>query len=475
MSLRAKDIFSFFQLKNHFFMNDKKLLSNIISNIKTAHSLADNRDKMRLLSLVSSHLTYNELTKNYLFEISKESYTNSRNHFEKNGAGAPVKKGGRKPTSEQNKKLIEDFLLDDSYSYSAGGSNTVITRKGEAVAIIRYQSFPMTVLYEAFIKKFPQNKVSLSTFKKYKPIWLKSPRNKSDYCPHCYNGHKLKILVEIHQNCIPNICFESRIEECVTTAQRQNAFLFHNDRVCKQRNLFKEMKDNVQRGEVIIVIDFKENISLNKTRISTNHNFYNKPQRTCFGAVLIYRNNEGKVANHYFDIFSSCLSHQSWFVLEIIKTKIMPKINQASSQEVNKITFWMDNAKHFRSKAMFGGLVKLSQETKIIINWCFFGEYHGKSVCDSRFSVISRSMKEYVNSKKGDRTIETMEDVFKAIKEYEIKSKTNTSSDQIEIVPVIPNSQEIIEIENLTIYSIYQYNPNQDKLDILVNHQEPFI
>jgi hypothetical protein len=80
----------------------------------------------------------------------------------------------------------------------------------------------------------------------------------------------------------------------------------------------------------------------------------------------------------------------------------------------------VDNAKHFRSKELCGGLIKLGEKFNIIMNWSYFGEYHGKSVCDIRFSFISKCLKDFVLwNREQDKQIRTSEDIVAAINEAE--------------------------------------------------------
>jgi hypothetical protein len=218
----------------------------------------------------------------------------------------------------------------------------------------------------------------------------------------------------------------------------------------------------------LIVIDFKENLKLNVSRVETCHQFYEKPSRTCFGINLFLK--EGNEIKKYpIDILSKCLSHQTWFVTNVMETilKSLVELNL----KINKLYLWMDNAKHFRSKEMLGGLVNISDELKFKIYWNYFGEYHGKSCCDSRFSLISRSIKEYIGNNENLVILKT-NDIIEAIKSYEL------TKDSIQIKLNDLESPDIIhklEIDDLMVYSIFKYNPFNNILHASIQNNEEWI
>jgi hypothetical protein len=62
----------------------------------------------------------------------------------------------------------------------------------------------------------------------------------------------------------------------------------------------------------------------------------------------------------------------------------------------------MDNAKHFKNKELcfyFYDFYENFFKRKFEISWNFFVEGHGKSLCDARFSLISRFIKNFIIQK----------------------------------------------------------------------------
>jgi hypothetical protein len=69
-----------------------------------------------------------------------------------------------------------------------------------------------------------------------------------------------------------------------------------------------------------------------------------------FEAVMIFKNDQNQRNYFYFDVFSRCLNHNDLFVKEAL-SKIFRSEN-FKKQNVKSITFWMDNAKHFKNKEL---------------------------------------------------------------------------------------------------------------------------
>jgi hypothetical protein len=123
----------------------------------------------------------------------------------------------------------------------------------------------------------------------------------------------------------------------------------------------------LENDSAALVIDFKENLKLNYKPNETSHSYYDAPLRTCFGAILKYKK-EDKVYELPIDIFSKILSHQTWFViqtLDYIFENVLRKIG------IKKVSIFMDNAKHFRSKELCAGLIKLGEKFNTIMNWSY--------------------------------------------------------------------------------------------------------
>ena len=69
-----------------------------------------------------------------------------------------------------------------------------------------------------------------------------------------------------------------------------------------------------------MVLDYKENLRLGQSLEEEGRTFFNRPHRTVFGAVLLYRETEGEPLRvHYFDVVSAVLTHNSWVTIAWLK------------------------------------------------------------------------------------------------------------------------------------------------------------
>lgn len=182
-----------------------------------------------------------------------------------------------------------------------------------------------------------------------------------------------------------------------------------------QRGKFSEMRKFLLPNDCMIVFDFKQNLSLGGTLVQYGRDFYNRPSRTCFGVVIIYRRH-GQEKKIYFDLFSKCLSHSSAFVAHSLREVLTS--SQFLDLKMKKATLWMDNAKHFKNQELAFAFVQISKELELDMDWNFFGEYHGKNICDARFSTISRSLERYVEIFP-EFIIKDEDDIIRAIRHFD--------------------------------------------------------
>jgi hypothetical protein len=92
-------------------------------------------------------------------------------------------------------------------------------------------------------------------------------------------------------------------------------------------------------------------------------------------------------------IFSSTLNHDSLFVISALNFLLKQEWFRWST-----IKFWTDCGTHFFSAQTLNFLLKeipAELKKKTIVN--FFSPQHGKNICDSHFSLISKWLKEAQN------------------------------------------------------------------------------
>ena len=118
-------------------------------------------------------------------------------------------------------------------------------------------------------------------------------------------------------------------------------------------------KNNLDPHECLIVIDFKQNISLYQERQQIGQNWFETTFRTVFGAAIVYKDDGGEVRYHYMDVISSVLTHNAYFVYRALDAICQTAFFQEKA--FTSVHFWMDNAKHFKNYEEFAQYSKLSE------------------------------------------------------------------------------------------------------------------
>lgn len=314
------------------------------------------------------------------------------------------------------KGLVSEFAESDEISrFSA---NKVITIQVDGVATQvpkKWWNFPKNQIWARWRESHPTLQISQSAFNKLlrkECPHIKVCRRKTDMCTTCQEGqrvngklNKLKEkLAALHSHCPPRHASKCQENKCrqVTPEQRDKLsewqtivedFQYHFQHKEHQQQQFEICKQQVDAGHGLLIIDFKENLHLNMASEETSHNYYNRPQRAYFSLTLYYRTQQGQLNTKFFDCISTTLSKDSWWVTHAL-THIFQS-NAWKDMHINTATLWMDNGPHFRSHELFRFFFDCPSKFKLKINWNFFTENHGKSICDSHFSKVSNALKTY--------------------------------------------------------------------------------
>ncbi len=114
----------------------------------------------------------------------------------------------------------------------------------------------------------------------------------------------------------------------------RETFRAHKATVVAQRNLFKKhvrrctvsmhdvgrQKDELRPGEVMIIPDFKEKITLGSSLVEKQRNFYERSFRSLFALVVLFRKElGGRLYKHVFNFLSQDLSNDGQFVTQCFR------------------------------------------------------------------------------------------------------------------------------------------------------------
>ena len=196
-------------------------------------------------------------------------------------------------------------------------------------------------------------------------------------CAYCVRGEKMTKKINQDPSIKDSLPFQT--------------YLQHKALKDEVRAIYNNQVDQLKLGsnECVINIDFKENVKINISSNEIGNDWFTKPSRTIFGVTVSIGN--GKVL--YFDIISPILTHTTPFVVAALKKVLNSAEFKALKME--KVHFWMDNTSHFRNRGLFSYFCSLKSSFSRV-TWNFFVENHGKSLCDSRFGVITKAIQKYV-------------------------------------------------------------------------------
>ena len=167
----------------------------------------------------------------------------------------------------------------------------------------------------------------------------------------------------------------------------------HNAKQEAQRATFNKNKEKVKQGELVVVVDYKENLRLGGGPVEVSQTYYHKSQRTVLGFVIYYSaivDNRECVKKHNYIYISEQLTKDSSYVIDCMK-HMVNDVKNKYVRDLKKITLWTDCGRHFRSAEQAHCILReLPATHKCNSTWSLFVEGHGKSPCDSTFSLISR-------------------------------------------------------------------------------------
>ena len=146
----------------------------------------------------------------------------------------------------------------------------------------------------------------------------------TDKCHICESGKKVKaafdskvipLINEAHKNCKncsrDKFCsaedtFPDKLKLQKARQLYQEPLQLWEEHVFSnkhQQEQFKLQQESLKSGDAILVVDYKENISMGESLIQLGQDFYNRPQRAFFGGVLLYKEQD-TIKKHHFDIMS---------------------------------------------------------------------------------------------------------------------------------------------------------------------------
>ena len=409
-------------------------LNQVVENIKLLHAQTPTNDRNTVLSTITRVIPRRTLNCKYEMGISATSYAKSR--ARDIGAYPRKRRHIGNEMSQENVNLIKDFFYKDEVTREAANRTVKIGATNEKVAVaVRYLQDTKSNLHREFIEKHFY--LSRKSFDKYTPKEVKKCKRDTDKCIICAEGIKLRQSVtQLETIACRSLDQDQELAKALKDLKAIDEHIVLQQEI---RSVFKEQKRELPVGAAIIVMDFKENMKLGKAAVETSRNFYDTPQRSVFTIAVYTRENESRVVEDdllltYFTFVSETLKHDTRFVFECLKkAQAHPRWQGLNIHAGKEINFWVDNApQHFRTfECMYEFQAFAMRNPRNRVHLNYFAEYHGKCVCDSHFSLLSRYYRDYSMHADSGQAIYTTKEFIKLLqmavrKSNEAKCLLNT-------------------------------------------------
>ena len=364
-------------------------LQQVISRIQSLHATeAKAYTKTDLVSVISCCHSREDVKIDFEWEIPQKQWTRSRIDLQKKSQ-QPNPPSNHKIRSEKTRKAVAAFYVEKS---QPAANQTCYDKSTKAHISVHTRTISKKQLHEEFVRTCDvEDRVSYCTFAKLQPVHVRLGKRKTDLCSLCENGKELE--AQLNKKRKKSLSLSET--EATEVKENEEIFQVHRHAKDEQNAAFQRKLDTLEAGEAVIVMDFKENLRINKGPKETGSNFFHSTQVTVLGSVVYVRGNDGKTKKQHINILSYDLSHDSHFVCSALPL-ILEDMKQLSATQIKNLHFWFDCGPHFRSKELLHKLlvdVPQRYDCDICVN--FFVEGHGKSPCDAHFSHISRAVKSY--------------------------------------------------------------------------------
>ena len=154
-----------------------------------------------------------------------------------------------------------------------------------------------------------------------------------------------------------------------------------------QSNSYKDCKENLIEGEVLVVMDFAENYSfVVQDEVQSFH--WNNDMVTLHPFVAYYKDN-GKLENLNFVVVSECNIHDTVSVHLFLK--FFHLFLKSKLPGTHKIIYFSDGcAAQYKNCKKFLNLCHHEEDFKTKAEWNFFTTSHGKGPCDGLGGTVKR-------------------------------------------------------------------------------------
>lgn len=177
-----------------------------------------------------------------------------------------------------------------------------------------------------------------------------------------------------------------------------------------QSNYIKDLKNNIQESEGIIIGDFSENYSF-VVQDASQAFHWTRNQATIHPFILYYKENTN-LCHNTFCFISNCLEHKTTLVY-VFQKALMTEINKLFPN-IRKIHYFTDGSvAQYKNRYNFINLCYHDKDFYgIIAEWNFFATSHGKNVCDGIGGMVKRAATKASLQRTTEHHILTAKDLY---------------------------------------------------------------
>jgi hypothetical protein len=165
-------------------------------------------------------------------------------------------------------------------------------------------------------------------------------------------------------------------------------FLPHYFTKIHQQEFLTRTKNNLKKGEVLVLLDFSENYTFT-IQDSIQSYYFHTPQCTIVTFEIYYKDDDDQLKNCSFAVIAESNDHNAATVhLHIEK---MIRFLKTRISYVQKIIYMSDGAGgQYKNKKNFLNICYHKKDFDISCEWNFFATSHGKSPCDGVGAAIKK-------------------------------------------------------------------------------------
>lgn len=236
--------------------------------------------------------------------------------------------------------------------------------------------------------------------------------------------------------------------------------------------MIRELKAN----ELLIVLDFKQDIPLGHGPNEEGQAFYSRINQSLLGFVVYSGQLPPESNPIWVDYVGPVLSKTSQYIIDAINHLLSGTLDEIDMENIDKVIFWMDTGNHNRSYYMTGHLLyNIPRQFGVKVSVNYFAECHGKSVCDQHFSTVSYFVKQ--SCMQSD--MNSLDDLILAIKNGHENARLHAVANNtpthgiLHVIQWDPEdniNEDLIRLQFSHIGSFYSFSVPPNEINNVYNH-----